>query len=302
MARFADSAVSAASVATASARLRSDTSTAVARAVTDMVARKSCDSSKARLAPRSSTGRNPSASPTSRTSTAGRWRRPSRAARIETPPTAATAGRGNPGGSCQTSTSARRRRPRRGRERPGGSGLDELLTSPLKGPVPRPEHDEGREDEIAGGIAQPPGQPDGPELRPRNVPAECQAREPDGGADGRARQGGEPHEREDVARAIEHRRAIRQAADEVRPHQRLQRIARRDPQRRPYRPRRGDVRHGTLQRRWPARHGRPAPGTRRRRCRSGATPAWRWARSRPEAVRSWPRRNTGRPVQRRSRS
>ena len=49
MARFADSAVSAASVATASARLRSDTRTAVARAVTDMVARKSCDSSKALL-------------------------------------------------------------------------------------------------------------------------------------------------------------------------------------------------------------------------------------------------------------
>ena len=69
---------------------------------------------------RSSKGRNLSASPTSRTSTAGRWRWPSRAARIETPPTAAAAGRGNPGGSCQTSTSARRRRPRRGRARPGG--------------------------------------------------------------------------------------------------------------------------------------------------------------------------------------
>ena len=138
----------------ASARLRSDTSTAVVRAVTDIVARKICDRSKALLRTSLVKGPDPVSIPhvanaDSRTVAVAVSRGPNRKA-------AHSSGGRHRKSSGKLLSSAERSKttsPTRTSEPSRTRGLDDLLTSPPQNPVPGPEHDERGEDEIAGGIA-----------------------------------------------------------------------------------------------------------------------------------------------------
>ena len=107
--------------------------------------------------------------------------------------------------------------------------------------LPVPEKDQRGHDEVTGGVAEPPRQPDGAVVAPARESAQRQAGHADGGADGRAQKAGEADEEEDAPDAIEDVPTAREAIHQLGAEQALERIAQRDRERRRDRARGTDV-------------------------------------------------------------
>ena len=91
-----------------------------------------------------------------------------------------------------------------------------------------PDQQKGRDEQRARRVAQPPRQPDRPEIRPPGEAGETQTRGTDRGAQERARARREPGESEDVARPFEGMTPAREAGDQPRRDDRLERVSDRD--------------------------------------------------------------------------
>ena len=127
------------------------------------------------------------------------------------------------------------------RREPQRGGLEDMALRRVGPPVARPQHEQRSDDQGSGRVAEPPGEPDGREVGPRGGAPEPQDDDADGGAEGRAQQGREPDELEDVGGAVEDAGAAGEPVHEVRAQQRFERVARGDPQRGGQRAGRGGV-------------------------------------------------------------
>ena len=113
------------------------------------------------------------------------------------------------------------------------AGLQSLLAAQLDRALPAPQDQERRDDEITPEVSQPPGEPDGAQAAPaREAPAQ-EARDSQRGTDRRARHRGQNDVLEHVPRTIEGTDSAREPVHEIRARQAFERVADRDPDRRP---------------------------------------------------------------------
>jgi hypothetical protein len=139
-------------------------------------------------------------------------------------------------------------------------------------------------EECPGGVAEPPGDPDRPEIGPSGKATEAQARNADRRTDRGARERGQAGELENVARPLEGATAVRETFDERR---------RRLPRCYPGRSRRR--RDGTRSQVGERRRESGRPGARRRRSAARAMPVGGQTgvalRCRKASESVWPRRH-----------
>ena len=165
--------------------------------------------------------------------------------------------------------------------------------------IGRGPQDEGRgEQQGARPVAQPPGQPDGPVVRPRCVAGQTERRGSDGRAHHRADQTSQDGEPKDVAGTLEGGRAVGEAPDEVASDEAFQGVADGDRQGRGERPVDGKV-HGKGPDEDAGPHpipeqqerGQRQPGGRPERCRTGVDRGERQSEPPHEDVRRRERRD-----------
>ena len=93
--------------------------------------------------------------------------------------------------------------------------LQRLSARPLDATVGAPQEEERRHDERAGGVAEPPCQPDRRVVAPTRKPAEGKARDSKRGAHGGADDPGQKSEFENVLRAIKRPGTVGEPSDQV---------------------------------------------------------------------------------------
>src|SRR5437870_2378907 len=121
------------------------------------------------------------------------------------------------------------------------SGLEQLR--PAWGPARArgPQEQDGSHHEVSGRVSQPPRQPDVAVVLPAGEPAEREARDAKGRGHGRADDGREQRESDDVPGVLERPWAVGEPIDEIRGHYPLERVPGRDADRRGERSGRGEI-------------------------------------------------------------
>src|SRR5204863_5275512 len=117
----------------------------------------------------------------------------------------------------------------------GDRGSDpECLERPPQGAAQRPlgdrDHQRRRDDEVAAHVAEPPRPPHRTEVRAGDLPAGEQAADSDGRADRGTHYTGKHGEGYHVPHAFERGAELRDSEEEIRTQERLERVARRDPE------------------------------------------------------------------------
>ena len=106
--------------------------------------------------------------------------------------------------------------------------LDPLGTIPPQAGGRRPQHQRGRDNQVADCFAEPPGPPDRTILGPARESGESERGHAHGGANGRADDAGEHREGEHVLRTVERAAPAGEAVDQVRTGQAFQGVPGRD--------------------------------------------------------------------------
>src|SRR5215472_5804579 len=154
--------------------------------------------------------------------------------------------------------------------------FDELRLGPLPPWMAAPQKQERRENQRPGSVSQPPGAPDDAVLMPRRETAQSQARDAEGGSDGRAQNASVEGKTENVPGLIKHALTIGETQNQIRRSQGLQGVSCRDTERRERSPRRRQIDQER-----PHENRRPIPPIEKKKRGDGN------ARRRPERTRAW---------------